>query len=83
MVDISECPGKFETFISSTSFPIKEIDMTYTYTGHNQADCTHYFYMGKEFREELYFDSLQSYFSFLIMKFFKQQASNGALWLLR
>lgn len=47
----------------------KEIDMTYTYTKYNQADCIHYFYMGKEFREELYFDSLQSYFSFLIMKF--------------
>ncbi|HBH94354.1 MAG TPA: hypothetical protein DDX91_01275 [Ruminococcaceae bacterium] len=47
----------------------KEIDMTYTYTKYNHADCTHYFYMGKEFREELYFDSLHSYFSFLIMKF--------------
>lgn len=47
----------------------KEIDMTYTYTGYNQADCIHYFYMDKEFREELYFDSLHSYFSFLIMKF--------------
>lgn len=43
--------------------------MTYTYTKYNQADCIHCFYMGKEFREELYFDSLQSYFSFLIMKF--------------
>lgn len=47
----------------------KAIDMTYTYTKYNQADCIHCFYMGKEFREELYFDSLQSYFSFLIMKF--------------
>lgn len=47
----------------------KEIDMTHTYTGYNHADCIHYFYMGKEFREELYFDSLHSYFSFLIMKF--------------
>lgn len=47
----------------------KEIDMTYTYTGYNHADCTHCFYMGKEFREELYFDPLHSYFSFLIMKF--------------
>lgn len=27
----------------------KEIDMTYTYTKYNQADCIHCFYMGKEF----------------------------------
>ncbi len=49
----------------------KEIDMTYTYTytEYNHADCIHCFYMGKEFKEELYFDPLHSYFSFLIMKF--------------
>lgn len=47
----------------------KEIDMTYTYTMFNNTACTHYFQMGKELSEELYFDSLQGYFAFLIMKF--------------
>lgn len=47
----------------------KEIDMTYTYTMFNNTACTHYFQMGKELREELYFDSLKGYFAFLIMKF--------------
>ena len=47
----------------------KEIDMTYTYTMFNNTACTHYFQMGKELREELYFDSLKSYFAFLIMRF--------------
>lgn len=28
----------------------KEINMTYTYIKYKQADFTHYFYMGKEFR---------------------------------
>ena len=47
----------------------KEIDMTYTYTMFNNTACTHYFQMGKELKEELYFDSLKGYFAFLIMKF--------------
>lgn len=47
----------------------KEIDMTYTYTMFNNTACTHYFHMGKELSEELYFDSLKGYFAFLIMRF--------------
>lgn len=47
----------------------KEIDMTFTYTKYNHADCIHHFYLGEGFKEELYFDSLHNYFSFFIMKF--------------
>lgn len=47
----------------------KEVELTYTHKRYGQARCTHIFTMGEELKEELYFNSLQSYFSFLIMKF--------------
>lgn len=47
----------------------KEIDWDFTYKKYSKTCCTHYFSMGEELKEELYFDSLQNYFSFMIMKF--------------
>lgn len=47
----------------------KEIDLIFTYKKYAETCCTHYFSMGEELKEELDFDSLQNYFSFLMMKF--------------
>ena len=47
----------------------KEIDWDFTYKKYAKTCCTHYFYMAEELKEELFFDSLQNYFSFMIMKF--------------
>ncbi len=47
----------------------EDIDFASTHKKFAKTSCTHYFIMDKTLKEELYFNSLQSYFSFLIMKF--------------
>jgi len=47
----------------------KDIDFTFIHKRFAETSCIHYFTMDKIMKEEFYFDSLQNYFTFLMMKF--------------